>query len=60
MEALGNGLVLMLNGLLTMVGWAASGPAVLGLAVVVSFVYLAHIEVAELDRSTAKPDVELH
>lgn len=60
MDAMGNGLVLLLNGLLTMLGWLASWPVLLTVVTAVSLAYLAHLEVGELDRSTAKPDVERH
>ena len=60
MDAVGNGLTLIVNGLLTMVGWAASWPVLLGLVTIVSLTYLAHLEIGELDRSSAKPEVERH
>lgn len=60
MDALGTGLILMANGLLTMVGELASPVTVMGVILVVAAGWLATVEIEELDRMGTKPDVGRH
>ena len=60
MDSLASGLITMANGLLTMLGAIAS-PLALALFVMgVSLTWLALIEIDELDRQGAKPEVGTH
>lgn len=60
MDTVGSGLALLLNGLLRisseLVGWHT----LLVIVLLLSLLYVASVEVAELDRSNFKPSVERH
>lgn len=60
MDAIGTGLALIFNGLLSLGAGLFGWPTLLILVLVSSLAYLATLEIAELDRSSYKPNVERH
>ena len=60
METLGNGVITMANGALTILGMAASPVAIALVALAGGLAWMALIEVEELDRQGTKPEVGLH
>jgi hypothetical protein len=60
MSILSAGLVVIVNGLLTMLGAIASPLTIAGAAGLAALVWLALIEVDELDRQGIKPRVGRH
>ena len=60
MDILATGLVVIVNGLLTMLGAIASPLTIAGVAGVAALVWLALIEVDELNRQGVKPQVGRH
>jgi hypothetical protein len=60
MSILGDGLVVIVNGLLAMLGAIASPLTIAGAAGAAALVWLARIEVDELDRQAVKPQVGRH
>jgi hypothetical protein len=60
MDAIGIGLILIVNGLLVMVRHIADFTTVTGLFAAASLWWLATIEVEELNRQGAKPEVGRH
>ncbi len=60
MDILASGLVVIVNGLLTMLGAIASPLTIAGVAGVAALVWLALIETDELNRQGVKPQVGRH
>lgn len=60
MEALGAGIALVANGALSLVSQVASFNVVVGVIAAASLMWLATMEVDELNRLGAKPDVGRH
>jgi hypothetical protein len=60
MNALGTGLILMANGLLTMLHHLADKVTLVSVLSVLSLWWLATIEIEELNRQGTKPDVGRH
>lgn len=60
MNAVGTGLVLIGNGLLSMATAVLSWQALVGAAAAGSAWWLARMEIGELDRMAVKPSVERH
>jgi hypothetical protein len=57
MDVLGNGAITVFNGLLGMVTMAFSPMVIVGVILASSFVWLALIELDELDRQGSKPEI---
>jgi hypothetical protein len=60
MDTLGTGLALIVNGLLQMGNQLVGWHTLMSISLLGSLMYLASNEVAELDRSSSKPNVERH
>jgi hypothetical protein len=60
MDALGTGLILTANGLLDLLGRVADPMTLIGATLLASAFWLATIEIEELDRQGAKPQVGRH
>lgn len=60
MDVLGSGLITMFNGFVALLGTLASPMALAVVVVVASLVWLALIEIEELNRQGTKPDVGRH
>lgn len=60
MDTAGTGLILILNGLLHLMSQIASWPTLLAAATLLGLLWIAKLEVAEVDRSAAKPQVVRH
>lgn len=60
MDILGNGLVTLANGALTALTSIADPVILVGIAMALSLLWLALVEVDELDRQGTKPEVGRH
>lgn len=60
MNALGTGLILTVNGLWQMVTHLADPITLIGVTMAAGLVWLAGIEIEELDRQGTKPEVGRH
>lgn len=60
MTIIASGLVTLLNGFLSILGALASPVVIASAVIVVSVIWLASLEVSELDLQSAKPEVGRH
>lgn len=60
MEPIGNGLILMFNGLCAGAGTVTDWKVLTGLAMIVGLAWMARLEVDDLDMRAAKPRVQRH
>lgn len=60
MTALGNGLVLLFNGLVSLFGFLSNGITIAVIFVFLSLAWLAFMEIEELNRQGSKPEIGRH
>jgi hypothetical protein len=60
MEPLGHGLIVLYNGVAAALGTVVSPVVGAGLVVAAAFVWMARLEIDEMNRRATKPQVGLH